>query len=281
MADIISFYSVAHSQGKKTLSLTFANLLAEHNHKVLYVELDYKKPSVALSTQISDQSRNVKEYFQDTLIKNSYDVEPYVLKRDQLLNTEDRNLRKLYNGLPSKLDYLIFPLSFQESSFPTLIEDQENAELEAQEFIGKFIYSLKTTKYEYVILSLPTELHSIFGFEVLANSDQIINVVTPSATRLFENKNAKTFLSSNIQNLEDKWHTVLNMTSEEVDENEYLQLVKGEPIFVPFDPQRQKEEFALHFGSEMIQEKLEQLALKLNISITLTTPKKRSIFSRR
>lgn len=281
MPEIISFYSVAHSQGRTTTSLSFANLLAEQDLTVLYVELDYKKPSVAVSTRISDQTKNIKEYFQQAVIKGSFDVEPYILKKDYLLNNEDRSLRKVYSELPTNLDYLIYPLGFQESSFPTIVEGNEEAEKEVQEFIGKFIYSLKYTKYNYVILNLPIELHSIFGFEVLLNSDRIINVVTPSATRLFENKNAKTFLESNIPYLDEKWNTIINMTSEELDESEYRQLVKDEPILIPYDPKRQKEEFALQLGSQAIQDRLEQLALKLNVNILMNNQKKRGIFSRR
>ncbi|MEK5105055.1 hypothetical protein MKX83_24240 [Cytobacillus sp. FSL M8-0252] len=280
MAEIISFYSVAHSQGKKTLSLTFAKLLAENEHKVLYVELDYRKPSVALSTQITHTRRNTNEYFQETVVKESFDVERHVLTKEELLKTEDRNVKKLYSNLPKRLDYLIYPISFQESNFPTIIQDQEKAEQEAQDFISKFIYSLKTTKYEYVILNLPIELYSIFGFEVIGSSDKVVNIVTPSATRLFENKNAITFLSSNIPNLEENWNIVMNMTSEEVDPSEYNQLVKEEPILIPYDIHRQKEELSLQIGSETIQEKLESLALKLNISITQTSPRKRTFFNR-
>ncbi|MEQ2529125.1 hypothetical protein WMO40_20840 [Bacillaceae bacterium CLA-AA-H227] len=278
MAEILSFYSVAHSQGKRTLSLGFAELLAMNEHKVLYVELDYKKPSVAISTQITDVTRNAREFFQDTILKRSFDLEPYILTKEILLSSENRDLRRVYAELPDKLDYLTLPMNFQESSFPSLINEGEDNEKEAQEYIDKFLYSLKTTKYTYIILNLPIELHSIFGFEVIANSEQIINVVTPNATRLFENKNAYKFLSPNISHLEDKWSTILNMTSPELTPNEYFQLISEEAILVPYDPARQQSEFALQLSSVEIRERLEKLAARLNIPFESAIPKKRSGF---
>ncbi|WP_213411453.1 AAA family ATPase [Bacillus subtilis] len=275
MAEIISFYSAAHSQGKRTVSLSLANLLAANGLKVLYFELDYKKPAVAISTQITDEHKNALNYFNSTLSKQSFDVSPYVLNKDHLLRTDDREMKKVYSPLRGHIEYLVFPLGFKENSFPALISEGETAEKEAQEYIEKMIYSLKTTKYDYVILNLPIELHSIFGYEVIINSDKIVNVVTPSSTRLFENKNAKTFLLSNVPDLEDKWNTVINMTSENIDETEYMLLVSdNSPTIVPFNPERQKEEFSLEVGSERIEERLEQLALNMGLSVAPSVPKK-------
>ncbi|MGG1021170.1 hypothetical protein G3M81_22955 [Bacillus paralicheniformis] len=281
MGEILSFYSVAHSQGKRTVSLSLANLLAEHEYKVLYVELDYKKPAVAISTQITDELKNANEFFQSTAMKNSFDVAPYVLTKEHLLKTNDRKLRKIYSPLRGDIEYLTFPLGFEENSFPTLISDSDNTEKEAQEYINKLIYSFKSTKHDFVILNLPIELYSIFGFEVLVNSDQIVNVVTPSSTRLFENKKIKDFLESNIPDLNKKWNTIINMASDEISEIEYHELVEDDPVVIPFNSERQKEEFSLQLGSDQIEERLEQLAIKMNITITPSSPKKRSMFARR
>ncbi|MED3677050.1 MULTISPECIES: hypothetical protein [Bacillati] len=275
MAEIISFYSVAHSQGKRTVSLSLANLLAANGFKILYFELDFKKPAVAISTQITDEHKNALNYFNSTLSKNSFDVSPYVLNKEHLMKTDDREMKKVYSPLRGHIEYLVFPIGFKENSFPTLISENDTAEKEAREYIEKMVYSLKTTKYDYVILNLPIELHSIFGYEVIFNSEKVVNVVTPSSTRLFENKAAKTFLISNIPDLEGKWNTVINMTSESIDESEYTLLVNDRtPIIVPFNPERQKEEFSLQVGSDRIEERLEQLALNMGLSVAPSVPKK-------
>lgn len=276
MTEIISFYSVAASQGKRTLSLALAELLAEQNHKVLYVELDYKLPAVAIATRISDSQRNSNEYFNRVVLNRNFDPTPFVLKKEHLLQTEEKHLWKLFNRLPKELDYLLFPLAYSEKSFPKILTNEETAEKDAHEFIEQFIYALKNTSYEAVILNLPTDLRNIFGYEMLAQCDHIIDVITPSSTQLFAQKKTTKFLSTLSLQIEDKWLTVLNMVSEEVNQIEYQNLFGEEEIIqIPFDPGRQKEELAMELSSPLIKEKMEQVALHLKFAITPTVPKRR------
>lgn len=275
MAELISFYSVAPSQGKKTISLSFAHMLAAQDNKVLYVELDLYHPSIANTMQITHPTKNINEYFHNAVMKNTFDLESFILKKQILMQTEERELKKIYSELDEQLDYLIFPNGFNEDGFPTLIDKGDNPEQQAHEFIQKFLYSLKTTKYQYVILNLPNNIESIFGFEVIAGSDAIVNVVTPSASRLYENKVMKNFLTENITDLNDKWFTLMNMTSPAIDDREYIQLVKDVPVIVPFDLERQKSEFSLRPDSEEIRLKMEELAFNMQISIVISQPKKK------
>lgn len=278
MAEILSFYSVAPSQGKRTLSLAFANLLAEQQHKVLYVELDYNHPSVAVATQISHSEKNTNEYFHNTILKDSFEVDSFVLTKDNLISESDRDRKKIFSTLPGSLSYLVFPFGFNEKSFPNLIQDSKNPEKEAQEYIQKFIYSLKTSKYQYVVLNLPNELTSVLGYEVIANSDKILNVVTPSANRLIENKEIQTFLRKNIEDFDEKCTSILNMASPNINEDEYAALINN-PCIVYYDAMRQKSELSLEFASPQIQEQLEKVAELNDISFVLK--KKRSFFTRR
>ncbi|MEH6944649.1 AAA family ATPase [Bacillus sp. JJ722] len=276
MTEIISFYSVAASQGKRTLSLALAELLAEQNHKVLYVELDYKMPAVAIATRISDSQRNSSEYFNRVVLNRNFDPTAFVLKKEHLLKTEEKDLWKSFNKLPKELDYLLFPLDYGEKSFPKILTNEETAEKDAHEFIEQLIYALKNTSYQAVILNLPTDLSNIFGYEMLAQSDHVIEVITPSSTQLFARKKTVKFLSTLSPQIEDKWLTVLNMISEEVDEMEYQKLFgEEEMIQIPFDPGRQKEELAIQLSSPFIKEKMETVALHLKFAITPTVPKRR------
>ncbi|MED5094553.1 hypothetical protein [Bacillus safensis] len=279
MTEILSFYSVAQSQGKRTISLAYADLLAQNEHSVLYVELDYKRSSVAIATQISDDEKNANLFFQNTALRNSFDVTPFVLTKDHLIKNSDRAKRKIHSTLHNKIEYLIFPLGFGEDGFPTLIKEDEN-EKEAEEYISKLIYSLRSTKYDYVVLNLPIELYSIFGIEVLNNSDHILNVVTPSATRLYENQRMKDFLLNSLPDLKNKWFTIVNMASREVSDREYYELVSDEPVMIYFDPDRQQEELSFQLGSKEIQHRLEELASRMGIEIEMSS-KKKSVFSRR
>ncbi len=276
MTEVISFYSVAPSQGKRTLSNSFANLLGNNELKTLYVELDTENPSLAVSTQIQHPTNNLVAFFENTIKTNDFNVEPYVLTREQLLKTDSRDLKKVFSELPSCLDYLCLPIGFSSNDFPELLDYQKsNIEEQANLFIQQFIYALKTSKYQYVVLNLPNDLSNIFGFEVLDSSDHIIHVSTASANRLSECNQILNFLESNIKDLEQKWSTVLNMTSPYIEDASYRDLVKGNPFIIPFDPERQQSEFALESGSELITERMEQIAEKLKIPISIE-PKKKS-----
>ncbi|MCM3227703.1 AAA family ATPase [Terribacillus saccharophilus] len=268
MADIIGFYSVAGSQGKRTISSTFAKLLVENNHKVLYVELDANRPSLTYSTQITHALRNTLAFFKNVAETGKYQLDKFVLSKDDLLeDTEDRGLAKLYKDLPDKLDYLVFPSDYKPTDFPTLIS--QDKEKEAQKIIQKLIFTLQESKYEYIIVNLPTELESMFGYEMIANSKYVVNVITANATRLHEYKEIRTFLDSNIKELDQKWHNVMNMTTQEIGDSEYQNLIKGshDTVIVPFDPDRQANELSLKIGSEQIQFHLESLAVAVHASI--------------
>jgi|APAga8741244001_1050109.scaffolds.fasta_scaffold09457_2 hypothetical protein len=277
MAELIGFYSVAESQGKKTISQSFADLLAENNHKVLYVELDSHRPSVAISTQITHDTKNVVEYFRQIATTKNFTFESFVLKKEHLLEeAEDRHLnRRIKMNIDDHLDYLIFPLNHEDKDFPTLI-DGENAEKETKELIERLTYEFKSSKYDFIILNLPNELYSIFGFELIGNCDSLINVLTPSATRLFENKKAKSFLLENEPSLKAKWNTILNMVSNAVEDSQYNELINDKPILIPFDEDRQADEFSSKIGSFVIKERLKLLAERFNILLVDELPERRN-----
>lgn len=276
MTEIISFYSIAASQGKRTLSLAFAELLAEQHHNVLYVELDYKNPAVAISTRISHPLRNANEYFNQTALNRNFDLTSFILKKEHLLQNEDKQARKLFDQLPKGLDFLVFPLEYNEKSFPTILMNEETAAKDAQIYIEQFMYGLKNTSYEMVILNLPTDLRNLFGYEVLVQSDSIIDVITPSSTRLFEHRKALKFLSTLSPQIEEKWLTVLSKVSEEVDSMANQDLFgDAKVVQIPFDPSRQKEEMAMRLSSSYLREKMESVAAHLQIAITPTVPKRR------
>lgn len=282
MTEIISFYSVAASQGKRTLSLAFANLLAKNNHSVLYVELDTHHPSVANATRISHPKKNAVEFFQETITRNDYNVEPFVLNRDSLTETGNRDLKRVFSEIPNMLDYLVLPNNFHINSFPNLISDEgNNPEKQAQDYIQKLLYSFKTSKYHYVILNLPNDLQNIFGFEVIDGSDLVLNVTTASANRLYENKKMVNYLSMNMPDLESRWKTIINMASPYVEEKAFAELISDQPFVISFDPERHDIEFSLENGSPIINERLEKLAIELGIQIELTPQRKQfSLFKR-
>lgn len=281
MTKLINVYSVAHSQGKTTCALALANVLVANGAQVLVVELDYRKPSVARATGITHDLRNTKEYMQQTQKKGSLDMSPYVLTKSELEKTADREKRELYHELPENLAYLIFPLHYEEEQFPWLIgaNDKEIAEASAEAYIQKLMVTFKLSSYAHVIFILPTELESIFGFEVLSHADQIINVVTPSSARIYENRKGKELLFTHAEHVKEKWIDVVNMTSPAIAEKEYREFLCHNEILIPYDEKRQREEIEFRFASELICEKMEQVAKRMGIVLPASPAKKRSRFT--
>lgn len=277
MAEIISFYSVAPSQGKRTLSVAYAELLATQGYKTLYMELDVFHPSLAITNQITNPIRNVVEYFQKTLTNKDFNVENYVINKDILTMTDNRELKKIFSEMPNKLDYLVIPSNYNVSNFPVIIDSTEKeAEKKAHEYIQKFMYSLKNSKYDYIVLNLPNEINSIFGFEVITESDYVLNILTASANRLYENREVITFLSSNVTDFDERLYTIVNQTSPLIDVQTLKDLVRSNNKFltIPFDLERQQKELALENGSPVISESIERLAQMMKIEIDPTPSKK-------
>lgn len=283
MAEIISYYSVAASQGKRTLSLRFAEMLAQQGYKTLYMELDVNHPAIAITNQITNPLRNAVEYFQQTMTSKEFNVENFVINKEVLMLTEQRDLKKVFTELPQNLDFLVLPAGFQLNSFPVLVDSNEaNAEVKANEYIQKFMYSLKTSQYEYVVLNLPNEMNHIFGFEVIVSSDRIVNVTTPNPTRIYESKEMKKFLIDNVAGIKERIFTIMNQASAILDVQTFKDLVGEDEklLVIPFDVERQQRELALENGSPIIDEHMERLLLMLGIDYEPMQTKKFKLFGR-
>ncbi|PIJ95816.1 hypothetical protein [Lysinibacillus sphaericus] len=276
MTKIISFYSSAPSQGKRTFSLSLAELLAMSKFKTLYMELNLFNPALAVAHNISHSSKNILQYFQVANRTEQFQVDRFVITKQDLLS--DKENKRNYQDLPDKLHFLGIPEDFDHSKFPIIVDSEdEYAEERAKDFIEKFIIELKSSDYDYIILSLPNEINHLFGFEVIKQSDIIINTVTPSAVRLDENKKNMDFLIKAAPEVKEKTYTIINMASNEVDLQTYKVLagVESNLLIANYDPTRQEYELSLKFSSPGIIIEIERLALQMKLSIEPVISKKK------
>ena len=286
MAETLAFYAVAPSQGKRTISLSLATILANENYKTLYVELDTSHPSIAIAHGITHEQANILEYFQKVMRSKDFSVDSFVLTKKKLIeDTEDRSLKKRFNEIPDNLEFLVMPDNFNYNLFPLIVDSNDvEAETKAQAFIREFMFGINTANYDFVILNLPNELEHIFGFEMLNQVDKIINVVTPSFARLFENSEALKFLKDNAQNIQEKTFTVLNCASPIMDVQTYKETLgqDNKLVIIPFEMDRQEHEFSLSISSPIVNEHTKRLALTMDIKIDSGARKKNLLgFARR
>lgn len=270
---LISFYSNKASQGLRTVSLAFANLLARQDYNVLYVELDTNDPSIAKALQIQTGSNNIVSYFEKTIDGEFDDVRNYVLSKEKIIANSERKQKTIYAGLENNVDYLVAPLEFKPSEMPDLIGNaklkSENVEEFVIDYVERFVGAITDLEYDFIVCKLANDVDHMFTYEMMKRSDFILSVATPSVTKLIGQGEVKRFLFEQNKELEKKWRDILNMTSQEVQTSEYRNLLNTDYI-IPFDPERQKEELALQPDSELIRQSLERLVLDLGIKIQIT-----------
>lgn len=281
---LISFYANTPSQGLRTISLAFSNLLAQQSHSVLYVDLDTVKPSIAKALQIKTGKKNIFDYFERTIEGDFDSVDQFILTKAEIINQSERKQKSYYSGLEKDVSFLIAPMETPDEDIPDLIDhehrQQESIEEYVMDYVSRFVETLTGAGFDYVICKLPNDIDHMFTYEMMKHSDQVISVATPSITKLIDQTEAKQFLFEQNKALEEKWTDILNMTSQEVPNNEYKALLDTEFI-IPFDPERIGEEMALQPDSPFIRRSLEQVVQKLGIPITLTVEEEKTTFFQR
>ncbi len=277
MAKLISFYSPIQSQGKRTFSLGLAHLLAKNNYKTLFIELDLNNPSIELSTKITHDYKNVLEYFKVCHATEQFQINRFILTNDDLIEFNKRD----YQHYPELLDFLVLPKNFEAAKFPIIVDsNNENAEQQAYEFIQKFTYELQASDYDYVVLSLPNEVNHLFGYEVIRNSDYLMNIITPSPSNIAKNREVRSYLQKGLENL--NLYTIINMVSVHIEPSLYKSLlgVQKNVLLAHYDEERQESEFSLKIESSGLTQSLERLASDLGIllSVSHASKPKKSLF---
>jgi len=284
---IISFYASADSQGLRTVSLAFANRLAQQDYSVLYVELDDSIPAIAQSLLIQTKDKNINSYLKQTVKGQFNDVEKFILTKKDIIENAERKEKNIHSGLEEELAYLVYPMELEEKDVPNLVElfemNEASGELTLEDYVldymERFTDALKLLPYDFIVCKLPQDVDHVFTFEMMKHSHQVIAVTTPSITRHSIHKKRKKFLFEQSKELESKWVDVLNMTSEEVSESEYREILKIN-YFIPFDTERQDREFSMESDSPVIRKSLERMILDLGINIPLMMDDSNSMFKK-
>lgn len=270
---MISFHACTPSQGVRTLSLSFANLLAKQNYSVLYVELDTILPSIAKSLQIETGNKNIVSYFEKTLEGKFDGINDFILSKEEILQQSDRKQKSVYSGLEDEVSYLIFPMELKPEEIPDLIGDtkikNENVEEFVIDYVARLIETIRELEYDFILFKLANDVDHMFTYELMKHSDHVISVTTPSSTKIMDQIAIKKFLFEQNRTLEDKWNDVLNMASQDISASEYRTLLNREYV-IPFDPERQAEELALQPDSPLIRQSLERMALDMGIQVNLS-----------
>jgi len=242
---IIAFYATNENVGKSTLSITMANELAHLGKKVLYVEADQVRPSFAVTTGLSHESKNMLELVRK---ENEYNLLQYICTKQDLL--EKKVNPRLMQKLHDKMDFLAFPSGYNLAQFPKI----QNKEL----FVTTFMESLVDTEYDYIILSVPTELSEVLSYPILYQADLVVHVLNGNPRGALAIKRELKLIEDAKLTMPRMIH-VLNMADENyVEDIEKLSSQKI-AVTIPYDRDRTSYEWGMQFGSPQINTKVHHI----------------------
>ncbi|WP_033707482.1 AAA family ATPase [Bacillus mycoides] len=263
---MVAFYATNENVGKSTLSIAMANELAHLGKKVLYVEADQVRPSFAVGTGLSHDSKNILELVKK---ENEYNLLQYICTKQDLV--EKKLNPRLIQKLHDKMDFLVFPSGYNMAHFPEI----QNKEL----FVTTFIESLVATEYDYIILSVPTELSEVLSYPILYQSDIVVHVLNSNPRGALAIKQELQLIEETKLKLPRMIH-VLNMGDENyVEDIEKLSSQKI-TVTIPYDRDRTSYEWGMQIGSPQINTKVHHImeAAGLDIASQHTSSMKKGIF---
>lgn len=256
---LISVYATSGNVGRRSIAVTMANQAARSGNQTLLVELDYIKPSVALTLGITHPTKNSLLYFERALNDNFFNVDEFIMKHTEIQSTQ-KDLSKVHQSYDKKLDYLIFPIDYDNSMFPRLTQQNaENLTERAQFIVQQFISNIHALNYDVVIFILPNDKEDIFSVPVILESDHIVNVIGPSLTRFSETKKLVGLFEKFNQ---EKWIHILNMASSKlVDPSDYKLALEpvGLQHVIPFEEQRLYNDLNAEMGAPIMKEKVKDI----------------------
>lgn len=256
---LISVYATSGNVGRRSIAVTMANQAARSGNQTLLVELDYIKPSVALTLGITHPTKNSLLYFERALNDSFFNVDEFIMKHTEIQSTQ-KDLSKVHQSYDKKLDYLIFPIDYDNSMFPRLTQQNaENLTERAQFIVQQFISNIHALNYDVVIFILPNDKEDIFSVPVILESDHIVNVIGPSLTRFNETKKLVGLFEKFNQ---EKWIHILNMASSKlVDPSDYKLALEpvGLQHVIPFEEQRLYNDLNAEIGAPIMKEKVKDI----------------------
>jgi len=267
------FYSNSHNVGKRTISQAFALRMAKEGKRVLYVETDYKRPSLAISTGLSHEQKNM---FRLIETKKDYDVMDFIANKNDILNS-NKNIGKAIvekiQQYPDTFYFLAFPADFHYMQMPEIEQKQE--------FVKVFLESLKHTEFDHIIFNVANEISYMLSYPVILEADMLFTVIGSSPIDAIQLKYELDWMKRTNLSLPKSLYTIFNFTSPNSSFlHELENILEGQAtLTIPYDDDRKEYEWSLKIGSPIINAAIETLLQKIGIEISIKH-EKRGIFAR-
>lgn len=265
MTKVISVYSVQEGEGRTTIATTMAKILGQANKNVLYVELDAHNPTFSHVTNETNETKNTLKYLMRLADERKLSPSSFINKQ---LETKE---------FPKNVHFLTFPLDYEVSQLPCLVNEKDNAVLgniPIQEFSESFVNHFKQLDYDVVLFVLPHDIVDLFAFPIMLQSDYIMNVVTTNKKGLYKNLHVqKTLKDINDFDIKNKWKIVFNKYVSSIPLGVLVNLFptiknSNDSIFtVMNDNERISKDLTNEIGSTKIDEGVLELLQELDVGI--------------
>ena len=252
----ISFWGVSPGVGTRTIAQSFAKNAAERGAKVLFVELDYLRPSFAVTSGLTHPTKNLLQLAMQQVEHNDFDIEMFIAKPNEI-KVQKKSLKKVINDIPTNLHFLALPKDYRVESFPEIEEGKE--------FIDELNRQLKSLKYDLIIFNLPSEVNNLFSYPIMLNMDKIYNIMTLHPAHIQNYLNLREMLEKSSIDM-DCIQTILNKVPKGISKEQGDSIINEKTILnIPYDLERTEKELNIQMGSPLIDEKVNELLNHLGL----------------
>lgn len=267
MAQLISFYSSAPGEGQRTISQNMAKILGDSGQKVLYVEMNYLRPSFARTLGFTHPRKNTLAFLRNVSKTQGLKIEPFIVDQKELKN--DAQLSKYKKVLGSNVDYMALPLDYNPEELPELTDNNTVLGHSVDKFAEVFTESFKDSDYDFVLMTTPHRLDDLFCFPVLHASDMVLNITTSSPVSLTETSSIYEDVSSIERFDKAKWKTIVNKYVSEISIKQFENMLVNQEIsgFILFDEEQIKNDLKGQIATEALDYDIRYLLSDLNFDV--------------
>lgn len=176
---IISFYGNVNGCGNTLTAFSVACKLAHHNKKVLFLEVDDRKPSLPYWYDMGYDKWGLDVCLAGFETKNYKQIEKSIITRQELLDEQSEGSAINYKIMPSNLDYLFFSKDY--------VRIKNKAPINSNTFRDLLIFLLHTYRYDYIIVDISANMDQNIVEAALIHSHKNVVVLTQDIAIVSQN----------------------------------------------------------------------------------------------
>lgn len=165
---ILTFMGGRRGVGTSTISSNIAFELAGQGHKVLYVEMEDRFPSVNYWFNVGQLTKGLDTAIQ-AIESGEYSEITSAITKSKELKKLDGPMQDSHDKYPDNLDFMFFSESYLTRNQVNQIED----DFDLSKVKDLFMYLLFQEGYDYIILDAPSDVRNLMTLNSLLFSNEV------------------------------------------------------------------------------------------------------------